>query len=119
MLFQNAIADARSELGDTYEGSYSYAAADMMRYAVDGVREAWRVRPSLKYDTSTGALYDPTAVFPPTPEVVNYTVPLPTEYQSAVMWYIIFRCLSRDVTDTGNAGAAANAKKQFDTLIAG
>lgn len=119
MLFQNAIADARSELGDTYAGNYSYDPADVLRYAVDGVREAWRVRPSLKYDTATGALYDPTAVLPPSVAEDYYNIPLPTEYQSAAMWYIIFRCLSRDVTDTGNAGVAANAKKQFDALIAG
>ena len=65
MQFQHVIADARSELGDTYNGSYSYSATDMMRYAVDGVREAWRVRPSLKYDPSTGELYDVAVVLTP------------------------------------------------------
>jgi hypothetical protein len=119
MLFQNAIADARSELGDTYEGSYSYAAADMMRYAVDGVREAWSMRPSLKYDTSTGALYDPATVLSSTVSVEYYELPLPEEKQHALQYYIIFRCLSRDVTDAGNANAATIAKARFDQIIMG
>ena len=119
MLFQDAIADARSDLGDTYAGSYSYSAADMMRYAVDGVREAWRVRPSLKYDTSTGALYDPTTTLPPTVNEDHYAIPLPEETQYAITYYLIFRCLSRDVTDAGNANAATIAKTRFDQIIAG
>lgn len=118
MLFQDAIADARSELGDTYEGSYSYSPADMLRYAVDGVREAWRVRPSLKYDTSTGALYDPDTVLPSTIDAYHF-VPLPGEKQYALACYIIFRCLSRDVTDAGNAAAAKIWKSEFDQIIAG
>jgi len=118
MRFQNAIADARSELGDTYEGSYSYAAADMLRYAVDGVREAWSMRPSLKYDTSTGALYDPTTVLPSTIDEYH-TVPLPEEKQHALQYYIVFRCLSRDVTDAGNANAATIAKARFDQIVMG
>jgi len=120
MLFQNAIADARSDLGDTYSGSYSYSAVDMLRYAVEGVREAWRIRPSLKYDTSTGALYDPATVLPPeTIYNAGYEIPLPTEAQLGVVYYIVFRCLSRDVTDVGNANAATIAKARFDQLVAG
>jgi len=120
MLFQDAIADARSELGDTYAGSYSYSPADMLRYAVDGVREAWRVRPSLKYDTSTGALYNADAALPPeTIYNAGYEIPLPTEAQLGVVYYIVFRCLSRDVTDAGNANAATIAKARFDQIIAG
>ena len=118
MLFQTAISDARSELGDTHKGSYSYAAADMMRYAVDGVREAWSMRPSLKYDTSTGALYDPATVLPSTIDEYH-TVPIPEEKQHALHYYIIFRCLSRDVTDAGNANAATIAKARFDQIIMG
>lgn len=119
MLFQHAIADARSELGDTYEGSYSYSAADMMRYATDGVREAWRVRPSLKYDTATGTLYDPATALPPTVNDDYYALPLPAEVQYAITYYIVFRCLSRDVTDAGNANAAAIAKARFDQIVMG
>jgi hypothetical protein len=119
MLFQEAIAAARSELGDTYVGNYSYSPADMLRYAVDGVREAWRVRPSLKYNTATGALYDPATVLPPTVNEDHYEVPLPEEVQYAITYYIVFRCLSRDVTDAGNANAATIAKARFDQIIAG
>ena len=118
MLFQEAIAAARSELGDTYVGNYSYSPADMLRYAVDGVREAWRVRPSLKYDTSTGALYDAATVLPSTIDAYHF-VPLPEEKQYALAYYIIFRCLSRDVTDAGNAAAAKIWKSGFDQIIAG
>ena len=116
--FQTAIADARSELGDTYDGSYAYSAVDMLRYAVDGVREAWRVRPSLRYDTATGALYDPATVLPSTIDAYHF-VPLPEEKQYALACYIIFRCLSRDVTDAGNAAAAKIWKSEFDQIIAG
>lgn len=119
MLFQTAIADARSELGDTYEGSYSYTPADMLRYAVDGVREAWSMRPSLKYNTSTGALYDPATVLPSTINEEHYELPLPEEKQYALQYYIIFRCLSRDVTDAGNANAATIAKARFDQIVMG
>lgn len=119
MLFQDAIADARSELGDTYEGAYSYSPADMLRYAVDGVREAWRVRPSLKYNSATGALYDPATVLPPTVNEDHYEIPLPAEAQYALAYYLVFRCLSRDVTDTGNAAAAAVAKGRFDQIVGG
>jgi hypothetical protein len=119
MLFQTAIAEARSELGDTYKGSYSYTPADMMRYAVDGVREAWSMRPSLKYDTSTGALYDPASVLPPTVNDDHYALPLPAEVQYAITYYIVFRCLSRDVTDAGNANAATIAKARFDQIVMG
>jgi len=119
MQFQQVIADARSELGDTYTGSYSYSAADMMRYAVDGVREAWRVRPSLKYDPSTGELYDVAVVLTPADFDESYEVPLPPEVQFALTYYIVFRCLSRDVTDAGNANAAAIAKARFDQIVMG
>lgn len=117
-LFQNVITDARSELGDTFEGSYSYTSADMLRYAVDGVREAWSMRPSLKYNTSTGALYDPAIVLPSTIDEYHI-VPIPEEKQHALQYYIIFRCLSRDVTDAGNANAATIAKARFDQIIMG
>jgi hypothetical protein len=117
MLFQTAIADARSELGDTYEGSYSYTHADMLRYAVDGVREAWTVKPSLKYDVATGRLYDPSAVLPDSVNEDYYAVPLTEEAQVGLMYYIVFRCLSRDVTDAGNANAAQIAKARFMEII--
>ena len=119
MRFQEAIAAARSELGDTYVGNYSYSPADMLRYAVDGVREAWRVRPSLKYNTATGALYDPATVLPPTVNEDHYEVPLPEEVQYALPYFLVFRCLSRDVTDAGNAAAAAVAKGRFDQIVGG
>lgn len=119
MLFQNAIADARSELGDTYEGSYSYLQADMMRYAVDGVREAWRARSSLRYDPETGLLYEAETALPPTLTEDYYDIPLPVEVHSAIMYYIVFRCLSRDVTDAGNKAVADEAKKRFAEIVMG
>ena len=119
MLFQDAIADARSELGDTYAGSYSYAAADMLRYAVDGVREAWRVRPSLRYDPTTLLPYEAADVLPPSVNEDSYEIPIPEAAQVAITYYIIFRCLSRDVTDAGNAAAAKMWKSEFDRIVAG
>lgn len=119
MLFKTAIADARSELGDTYEGSYSYTQADMMRYAVDGVREAWRVRSSLRYNPETGELYVAETVLPPNLTEDYFDIPLPVEVQSVIMYYIVFRCLSRDVTDKGNAAGASKAKERFDQIVMG
>lgn len=117
--FQDIISDARSELGDTYEGSYAYTPADMLRYAVDAVREAWNMRPSLRYAVATGALYDPATVIPPTVNEAYYTLPISDDSEAAIVSYIVFRCLSRDVTDAGNANAAAAAKKRFDQIIMG
>lgn len=119
MLFQEAIAAARSELGDTYEGSYSYSAADMLRYAIQGVREAWRARPSLKYDTTTGRLYDEAVVLPADSDVLGKAVPVPESHTEAILWFIVYRCASRDLTDTGNANIAASAKDKFDKIVAG
>jgi len=117
--FHQVIRDARAELGDTYEGNYSYAESDMLRYAVEGVREAWKVRSSTRYDTATGKLYDVAVVLTPVAFDDSYEVPLPPEVQFALTYYIVFRCLSRDVTDAGNAKAAAVAKARFDQIIMG
>lgn len=117
-LFQHAITDARSELGDTFSGAYSYEQSDMLRYAVEGVREAWRQRPSSRYDVDTGLLYDPSAVLPVTDDD---TLPIPLEDRlyAALVKFIVYRCLSRDITDTGNANVAAAAKAEFDTIVRG
>ena len=118
MTFQDAILSARTELGDTYEGSYAYASSDLLRYAIEGVREAWRVRPSLRYDATTGALYDPDVVLPSTTDVY-FTVPIPEDKQPAIYMFVVFRCMSRDVTDEGNAAAAKFWKSEFDRVIMG
>lgn len=117
--FQTVISDARSELGDTYVGNYAYASEDMLRYAVEGVREAWRVRPSWQYDTSTGKMYDAGTVLPETTNDSYFVVPMPPAVQYVITYFIVFRCLSRDVTDQGNANAAAVAKARFDAIVAG
>lgn len=119
MTFQEAITNARSELGDTYEGSYAYQDADMMRYAIQGVREAWRVRPSLQYDESTGYLYDLSTVLPISTDDLYYDIPLPHETQYALEFYIVYACLSRDVTDEGNIATSNIAKERFDKIILG
>lgn len=119
MLFQDAIMGARSELGDTYEGNYSYQTADMLRYAVDGVNAAWGKRPSLKYSEATGKLYVPADVLPAAAPDENFAIPLPDDTQVAITYFVIYRCLSRDITDAGNAAAAAAWKTLFDQTIAG
>ena len=116
--FRDVIDDARAEIGDTYEGSLAYPLEDMLRYAVAGVREMWRLRPSLRYAADTGKLYDPDVKLPSTIDE-NFTVPLPDEARAPLAWYIVFRCLSRDVTDKGNATAASNAEAQFTRFIVG
>jgi len=119
MLYRTAISDARSELGDTYVGSYSYAPADVIRYAAEGVRAAWIKRPSLRYDEATGLLYDPAVVLPKVETDDYLPIPLAEAAQPALAFFIVFRCLSRDVTDKGNAAAAAAAKAQFDQIVMG
>lgn len=117
--FRDMIDAARGELGDTYVGSYSYESDDMLRYAIQGVREAWRARPSLKYDTATGRLYDESIVFPTSYDTGGVEIPLPESHMEAILWFIIYRCASRDLTDTGNANIAASAKDKFDKIVAG
>ena len=116
MTFQDAITTARSELGDTYDGAYSYSNEDMLRYAIEGVREAWTNRPSLKYNETTGALYDETTVFPAVVATVT-DLPLPASAQYAVSYYIIYGCLSRDVTDDSNVKVAQIAKERFNQIV--
>ncbi len=116
MTFQQAITNARSELGDTYEGSYAYTNDDMLRYANEGVREAWSVRPSVRYDESTGALYDSASVFPSLyTDIVE--IPLPVSIHHAVVYYIVYGCLSRDVTDEANAKRAEFNKTRFMEIV--
>ena len=119
MTFQEAITNARSELGDTYEGSYTYEDADMLRYAVEGVREAWGSRPSLKYDESTGVLYDNATVIATSASETFYDIPLPDGIQSGIIYYIIYGCLSRDITDENNAKSSVVAKERFRNIIMG
>lgn len=117
MLFEHAITRARSELADTFEGTYSYANEDMLRYAIDGVQEAWGMRPSLQYDEQTGVLYDKATVLPASVDEVHFQIPLPTTTQEAIVYYMVYGCLSRDVTDENNAKAAAVAKERFTILV--
>jgi hypothetical protein len=116
MTFQDAITTARSELGDTYDGAYSYSNEDMLRYAIEGVREAWTNRPSLKYNETTGALYDETDVFP-TLATTATDIPLPASTQHAIQYYIVYGCLSRDVTDENNVNVGMIAKERFNQIV--
>ena len=118
MTFQEAITNARSELGDTYVDSYTYADADMLRYAVEGVREAWAIRPSLKYDESTGVLYEASMALPSVVEDY-FDLPLPESVHQAIVYYIVYGCLSRDVTDENNASVAEIAKSRFAGIVTG
>lgn len=119
MTFQELITDARIELGDTYADSSAYPDTDMFRYAVEGVRRAWQMRPSLAYDPSTGKLYGQGAL-PLQPGSMNESymaVPVPDTHVEGLVYFIVYRCLSRDVTDRGNAAAAKTAFDQFAAII--
>lgn len=94
--FVDIVDQVRTELGDTYEGSYTYSNEDMVRYAIQGVREAWRTRPSLKYDPATGLLYDEESVLPVSYDTAAASVPLPNSYVEAIVWFVVFRCASQD-----------------------
>ena len=117
--YQQVVDNVRKELGDTYSDNYTYSDADMTHYAAQGVLDMWNKKPSLKYDLSTGRLYDESAVIPASDVQLYYTVPIPSNLICAVEAYVVFRCLSRDNTDSGNAAAAQICKERYDALIGG
>lgn len=117
MTFRDAIENARSELGDTFSGSYSYSDEDMFRYATEGVREAWKMRSSLRYDEDL-RMYSSRSLTQNT-VFINEGIPLPDDYVGVVAYYIVYRCLSRDITDAGNAEAAKVMFERFVQLVMG
>ena len=119
VTYQQVLENVRSDIGDTFSDNYAYSSEDMIRYAAQGVREMWQARPSLKYDPNTGKTYDETLVIPEAFSQSGYTVPIASQFIPALEAYIMFRCLSRDVTDAGNAAAAKAMKDRYDALIVG
>lgn len=117
--FEQLILQVRSDIGDTYADNYTYADADMLRYAVQGVLDMWRVRPSLKYNPETGVLYDRDTVLPTAVDQLHYEVPVQQPYVPALEAYLMHRCLARDITDAGNAAAAKLYKDKYDQILAG
>jgi hypothetical protein len=117
ITYSQIISGVRSDLGDTYPDAYAYSDEDMIRYAAQGVREMWNLKPSLKYNPATGRLYDDTTVIPAAFYQSDFTVPIATNLIPALEYYIQFRCLSRDVTDAGNAAAAKGMKDHFDAMM--
>ena len=111
--FNDVIDAVRSDLGDIYSDDYAYSTGDMMRYAAQGVREMWKLIPSLQYDPSTGKLYVAADVLPTIEYQTAIPIPVLETYIPALESYVMFRCLSRDVTDSGNAAAARAARRRF------
>ncbi len=115
----DVIADARVELGDTYEGSYAYPTADMVRYAGEAIVELRSLRPSTRYDVDTGKLLDDDDKWLALIEdEVSLYPPVSARYRKTLAAYLVFKCLSRDETDKGNRDRADVAFKRFTDTAA-
>lgn len=110
----DVIADARVELGDTFEGSYAYATGDLARYVGEGIVTLRGMRPSVAYDRTTGKLLNDDDKWAALGEGdTAFYVPLEPRYRRTLTAFAVFKCLSRDETDKGNAARADDAYKRF------
>ena len=110
----DVVADVRVELGDTYEGAYSYLTADIVRYIGEGIVALRELRPSTAYDPDTGRLLHDDDKWASLNEAdTPFFVPVTARYRKTLAAYAMFKCLSRDDTDRGNAARADAAYKRF------
>ena len=113
------ISDARSDLKDSYEGSYTYFQADMARYAGEAVVALRQVRSSTRYDPVTEELYDDDGSWLAlTEDQINLAIPVEDKYRPSLAAYIIYKCMMRDVTDEGNKSVAEDAYNRFAQIAA-
>lgn len=94
--FQQIMNSARTDLLDT--DIVRYSEADLLEYANDGVKEAFRIRPDFRLGSYTTAF---------TTYIASDTVPIPELYQMLLKHYIVFRAELRDTeyVDEGRATA--------------
>lgn len=108
------LTKAQSDLKDTYEGSRTYTPREMAGYAGEGIVELRRVRPSTRYDMATGELFDDDDSWIKLEESqTNLTAPVEGRYFPALVAYVIYKCMMRDVTDEGNKDLADKSYKRF------
>jgi hypothetical protein len=103
--FQQIIDSARVDLQDA--DKVRYTDAELLEYANDGVREAFRIRPDFRLGTFTAAFLTYTA---------NNNVPMPDLYQMLLKHYVVFRAEARD-DEYNNDGRAALFMARFETRL--
>ena len=103
--FQQIIDSARVDLLDAEK--VRYTDAELLEYANDGVKEAFRIRPDFRLGTYTASFLTYTA---------GDTVPIPELYQMLIKHYIVFRAEVRDDEYT-NDGRAAIFLARFETRL--
>jgi ABC-type transporter Mla subunit MlaD len=94
--FNQIISDARVDLNDV--AATRYSAADMLRFANDGIREVKKVRPDLFFGAYTTAL---------STYLGTDNIPLDDLYVTFMKDYIVFRAGMRE--DEENSAARATA----------
>ena len=115
----DAINEARGELKDVNEGSFTYSHEDMARYCGEAVVEMRRVRPSTRYDANMNLYSDDDEWATLGPGASGETLPLESRYYAAIPAFIIARCLSRDITDETNLQVASIWMGKFSQIAAG
>ena len=113
----DAVREARVELGDTREGNFRWADADMVRFCGEAVVMLRRARPSVLYGADMRLMDDDDVWVSSAHE--GMVVPVEPRYWEAVPAYIVHRCLARDVTDDANAKVAAQWLAKFEAVAGG
>lgn len=103
--FQQIIDSARVDLLDADKTRYTDA--ELLEYANDGVKEAFRIRPDFRLGSYTSAY---------TTYVAANDVPIPDLYQMLLKHYIVFRAEVRD-TEYVDEGRAAMFLQRFEKSL--
>jgi hypothetical protein len=103
--FQQIIDSARVDLQDAEK--VRYTDAELIEYANDGVREAFRIRPDFRIGSFTAAL----PVYG-----LSDDVPMPETYAMLLKHYVVFRSEARD-DEYNNDGRAALFMARFETRL--
>lgn len=84
-----------------------YTDAELLEYANDGVKEAFRIRPDFRLGSYTTALQTYAA---------SANIPIPEQYQMLIKHYVVFRSEVRD-TEYVDDGRAAMFLSRFETRL--
>lgn len=103
--FQQIIDSARVDLLDA--DKVRYTDSELLEYANDGVKEAYRIRPDFRLGSYTASFVTYQA---------NDQVPIPELYQMLLKHYVVFRAESRD-DEYAADGRAALFMARFETRL--
>lgn len=103
--FQQIIDSARVDLQDADKVRYSDA--QLLEYANDGVKEAFRIRPDFRFGGYTTAIQT---------YVLADDLPIPDGYQMLIKHYVVFRSEARD-DEYNNDGRAAIFLARFEARM--